>query len=121
MIKKLNDELREKLVNAVRDAHEEALNGNRATVWFDLRDGDIWTNYNDPGGYKDEEIVGVVDVQPYTLEELFSGDENLEEDPEGFREWYLNDDCDNALCQSAYVEYWERNGFKETVEYLDRK
>ena len=119
MIVKIDEAITRKLTEAYRDACESALDGDNATVWFDLRDGEIWTNYNDSGIYNDLEIVCVADVEPYSLEEVYGDDPNLEADPEGFREWYLNERVDNALNPRSYIEYWEDTSLKNIIECIN--
>lgn len=124
MIRVLNDEVKNKLAKEVRDAHKIALSGTHANVWIDLDDGEVWTVCGEPNAcYNSDSIVRVIDVTPYTLEEVFGDDSNLKEDPEGFLDWYLNEDDpnSNALYPIGVVENWERAGLKDAIEWLDRR
>lgn len=122
MIRVLNDEVKNKLAKEVREAHKIALGGTHANVWIDLEDGDVWTICGEPNAsYVSPAIVCVTDVAPYTLEEVFGDDSNLKEDPEGFLDWYLNEDDPNALFPLGVVENWEQNGLKDAIEWLDRR
>lgn len=124
MIRVLNDEVKNKLAKEVREAHKIALGGTHANVWIDLEDGDVWTICGEPNAsYVSPAIVCVTNVAPYTLEEVFGDDSNLEEDPEGFLDWYLNEDDPNSntLYPIGVVENWERTGLKDALEWLDRR
>lgn len=109
--KELTPETREQAIKAIaeaiKEAHENALLGIAMNVFVDTRDWDAWATAGSvTDDYMAREIYRVEHVEPYSLDELFGDDPNLEADPDEFENWYLTEDSEQALCQTAQAEEW---------------
>lgn len=121
----LTDEIRQKLIKLIRDAHQTALHSNsmcgETTVWLDMRDNDVWINYNNDVKYRDDEIICVCSVEPYTLEEIYDDDPELENNPEEFEDWYLHDE-DTGLCARSHIlNHFETETLPAYIKELENR